>query len=139
MSTRRTVRYSTAFKLKVIGQIERGELTMEQARRVYDIGGGSTIRGWLKSHGKLSVLPQLVRVQMKDEQDQVKKQAERIRQLEHALSESQLDILTLRSTLAILEEDYGIDFKKKSVTKASLAALHKALGSQSDKSANGTE
>ncbi|MCB0717554.1 MAG: transposase [Bacteroidetes bacterium] len=139
MSTKRTVRYSSAFKLKVIGQIERGELTMEAARRIYDIGGGSTVRGWLKAYGRSDLLPQQVRVQMKDENDKLKAQADRIRELEHALSESRLEVLALRSTLEVWEEDYGVDIKKKSVTKASLAALQKKLDTGSKPSAESTE
>lgn len=138
MSTRRTVRYSAAFKLKVIGQIERGELTMEAARRLYDIGGGSTIRSWLKSYGRSDLLPQMVRVQMKDETDKVRAQEEQIRKLEHALSASQLEVLALRSTLEVIEEKYGADIKKKSVTKASRAASPSEAGSASSESAGST-
>jgi hypothetical protein len=81
----------------------------------------------------------MVRVQMKDETDKLQAQAEQIRKLEHALSESRLEVLALRSTMEVLEEDYGVDLKKKSVTKASLVALQKKVDTASNESAKSTE
>ena len=36
-------RYSAAFKIKVVSEIEKGKLSIEGARKLYDIGGGSTV------------------------------------------------------------------------------------------------
>lgn len=139
MSQRQTIRYSSAFKLKVIGEIEKGVLSVEQARRVYGIGGGSTIQKWLRAYGKSHMLSQVIRVQMKNELDQLKVLEARNRELEHALSNAQLELLRLRSTMEIMEEDYGIDFKKKSVIKASLEAVQRKQATASKRSAESTE
>lgn len=48
--------YSTAFKLKVISEIESGQLSIEQARKIYNIGGSSTITKWIKKFGKNHLL-----------------------------------------------------------------------------------
>ena len=71
--TRRTIyRYSQAFKLKVVGEIESGKLTIEGARKVYGIGGTNSIQNWIKKFGKLELLNKVVRIEMKDEVSRIK-------------------------------------------------------------------
>jgi len=40
---RMQVRYSDAFKLKVVQDIEKGKLTISEARRLYEINGAHTV------------------------------------------------------------------------------------------------
>lgn len=40
--------YTLSFKLEVVGQIERGELSLSEARLKYGIQGHNTIRVWLQ-------------------------------------------------------------------------------------------
>ena len=73
MSGQKTVhRYSRAFQIKVISEIESGKLTIAEARRIYDIGSVGTIHYWLKQHGKNNLLNKVVHVQMRDEKDKTK-------------------------------------------------------------------
>ena len=52
--TKRTQRdYSLAFKLSVVDQVEKGELTYKQAQDHYGIQGASTVLVWLRKHGRL--------------------------------------------------------------------------------------
>ena len=44
--------YTLGFKLQVIGEVERGELTYKQAQQKYGIQGRSTVLAWLRKHGK---------------------------------------------------------------------------------------
>ncbi|MGI6197675.1 MAG: transposase, partial [Candidatus Cloacimonadaceae bacterium] len=46
------IRYSEAFKLKVVEEIERGHLTITKAMRLYDIKGSATIYNWIRKYGK---------------------------------------------------------------------------------------
>ncbi len=41
------------FKLAVVDQIEKGELTYKQAQALYSILGRSTVLVWMRKHGKL--------------------------------------------------------------------------------------
>lgn len=41
------------FKLAVVDQVEKGELTHKQAPKTYDIQGRSKVLTWLRKHGKL--------------------------------------------------------------------------------------
>ncbi|MCQ6960284.1 helix-turn-helix domain-containing protein, partial [Mucilaginibacter aquariorum] len=50
--TRRSQRdYSLAFKLQVVQQVEKGELSYKKAQRHYGIQGRSTVLVWLRKHG----------------------------------------------------------------------------------------
>ncbi|MGG7007053.1 UNVERIFIED_CONTAM: IS3 family transposase, partial [Pseudomonas aeruginosa] len=44
--------YSLSFKLAVVDQIEKGELTYKQAQMRYGIQGRSTVLVWLRKHGR---------------------------------------------------------------------------------------
>jgi len=107
-----TIRYSTAFKLKVISEIESGKFTVAEARRIYDIGGAYTIQSWIQKYGKNHLLNKVVRIQMKDEKDKIKELKNQIKVLERALSQSQVDNLCWRSLIEVIDEKYGIDSKK---------------------------
>ena len=53
-SVKRTQRdYSLAFKLALVDQVEKGELTYKQAQDRYGIQGRSTVLSWLRKHGRL--------------------------------------------------------------------------------------
>lgn len=107
-----TIRYSSAFKLKVVTEIESGKYTVGEARRIYDINGSHTIQRWIQKLGKAHLLSKVVRIQMKDERDKIKELKNQIKALEKALSKSQVDNLCWQSLVEVLDEKYGIDSKK---------------------------
>lgn len=43
--------YTPAFKLSVVDQVEKGNLTYKQAQDRYGIQGKSTVLVWLRKHG----------------------------------------------------------------------------------------
>ena len=45
--------YSLSFKLQVVSEVERGELSYKQAQLKYGIQGRSTVLVWLRKHGRL--------------------------------------------------------------------------------------
>ena len=118
MSNSRTItRYSLAFKQKVVSEIESGKYTLGKARKIYDIGGGSTIHNWIKKFGKNHLLSKVVRIEMKDEADKLKKLEREKQQLESALAQAHLKIICLESTIECVNEHYKIDVKKNFGTK----------------------
>lgn len=125
MSRKVVKRYSTAFKQKVISEIENGELTVEQARRRYSIGGGETVYRWLKKYGKHYQKTTVVRVERLEEVDRVKKLEVEKQELESALAAAHLKILRLESTLEVIEEVSETPRKKKSSRQASSVAFKK--------------
>lgn len=108
-------KYSLAFKQKVVKEIEEGKInSIEEARRLYGIGGGDTISKWIKALGKNHLLAKVVRIEMQDEKDRIKELEKRNRQLEKALADEKLSNMCLESLVEIAQEKYGIDLKKKS-------------------------
>ena len=107
-------RYSLSFKRKVVSEIESGKLTIAEARRLYDISGGSTIQYWLRQFGKNHLLKRVVRIEMADEKSKLKQLKKEKQQLESALAQSQLRVIALENLIKAAEEELGISIKKKS-------------------------
>ena len=118
-----TIRYSEAFKLHVISEIESGNLTVEGARRRYSIGGGQTIQKWLRRYGRDHLLSKVVRVERPEEKDRIKELEKKVRELESALAQSQVKLLAYESLVEVAEEHYKADFKKNFGLKRSLEGL----------------
>ncbi len=106
-------RYSIAFQKKVVSEIESGELSIGDARRLYDITGNMTIQNWISKLGKTHLLNKVVRIEMKGEKDRVKELEKKVRQLESALADEHIKNIVLESLVDIAREKYGIDLKKK--------------------------
>lgn len=108
--------YSLAFKLQVVQQVEKGELTYKKAQRYYGIQGRSTVLVWLRKHGTLDWnLPKQYTVE--NNQDPTPEQ--RIKQLEAALKDEQDRNLIYKTMFDILQKEHGIALPKKSLPKRS--------------------
>lgn len=114
-----TIRYSDAFKLKVVQEIEKGILTIYQAKHLYEINGADTVYGWLRKYGKNHLIRKMVRIEMKDEKSQLKKKDERIRELESAISSLALHNICLQSYVEVVNENISEEEKKTSLSKLS--------------------
>lgn len=112
--SRTVLRYSIAFQQKVVSEIESGELSIGDARRLYDIRGHETIQKWIHKLGKNHLLSKVVRIEMKDEKDRIKELEKKIHQLESALADEHIKNSVLESLVDIARKKYGIDLKKKS-------------------------
>jgi transposase-like protein len=105
-------RYSAAFKQQVVSEIERGEISVAEARKRYDIGGSLTIDKWLRKLGKLSLLATVVRIEMPHEVDRIKALEQQVRVLEHTLAQTHVKALALEAVVAAVDSHYQIDAKK---------------------------
>ena len=112
------LRYSSAFKQKVISEIEDGLYTVGEAQRVYGVSDVS-IYVWLKKFGKDHLINRTVRIEMRGEADRIKELEKEKQRLEAALAQAHLKILALESTIESAEELFKIDIKKKSGTQVS--------------------
>ena len=106
-----TLRYSEAFKLQVVKEVENGS-SRSYVRKKYGIRGGETIEQWLRKYGRNHLLGKVVRVERPEERDQLKAQAARIRGLEKALSDAHIAKVALESLVEAAEEHYKVDLKK---------------------------
>ena len=105
-------RYSLAFKQKVVAEIERGELSLGEAQRIYDIRGSDTIQSWMRKLGKNHLLNKVVRIEMKDEKERITELEKQVKALESALAQSHVKNIALESLIECAEEHYEADFKK---------------------------
>lgn len=116
---RSIIRYSHAFKRKIVEEIESGKYSIGDVRRIYDIQGSHTVNGWLKKFGRDHLLNRVVRIEMKDEKDKLRELERQKRELESALAQAHLKILSLETMIDIAEDRFGVKIKKKSDTPAS--------------------
>ena len=107
-----TNRYSEAFKLKVVEEIEQGKYSISDSMRVYGVNGGQTISNWIKKYRKGKEINKIVRIEMRGEKDRIKELEKEKRELEKALAKTQLRALAMEALVDIGKEEYGIDLKK---------------------------
>lgn len=106
--------YSLAFKLGVIQEVEKGELTYKQAQKTYGIQGRSTVLVWLRKHGTLDwSLPKQHSLKPTIE----KTPEQRIKELEAALEAEKLKSKLFSTMIDIAEKQYGLSIRKKSSPK----------------------
>lgn len=116
---RRTQRdYSLAFKLAVVDQIEKGEMTYKQAQHRFGIQGRSTVLVWLRKHGRLDwsqgtpnhqARPGVV---MSDKKTTLTPE-QRIKELEQELAATQQKAEFFEAVVDVLKKDYGVKIVKK--------------------------
>ena len=107
-------RYSEALKQKVVEEVSKGKISIAQARRNYDIRGHMTIQRWMRDYDKsLNIRKEVVFITKKNESMKVKQLKKEKQELESALAQAQLKIISLESTLEVISEEYGDDLKKK--------------------------
>jgi transposase-like protein len=114
--------YSLAFKLAVVDQIEKGELTYKQAQARYGIQGRSTVLVWLRKHGRqdwsqgASIRPDRSKA-MTDPANLTPEQ--RIRELEQQLQVMSQKAQFFEAVVDVLKNDYGVSIVKKRPGKSS--------------------
>jgi transposase-like protein len=116
------VKYSEAFKLQVVSEVEGGMYSSaHEASVAYGIAGHTTVKRWLKEYGKPRPLEKVERVDQQNEANEVRVLNDRVRQLEAALADVVMDQALDQAFFGILCERTGTDameFKKKHVGTA---------------------
>jgi len=110
------IRYSEAFKLKVVAEVEREGLTFEEARRKYGVRSAGTVSRWVRQYGNGS-RGKIIRVQTPEPINELKRLQERVKRLESLLADANIDLVLERAYTQIACEQAGIkdmeEFKKK--------------------------
>ncbi|MEC4266051.1 helix-turn-helix domain-containing protein, partial [Flagellimonas halotolerans] len=119
-STNKTVKrtqkdYNLGFKLAVVSQVEKGEMTYKQAQRAYGIQGRSTVLVWLRKHGTLD-WSQPRRIIMPRSKETP---AQKIKRLERELSDEKLKNKVLNTMIDISDQQHGTSIRKKYLPKQS--------------------
>jgi len=114
--------YNLGFKLAVVSQVEKGELTYKQAQKAYGIQGRSTVLVWLRKHGTLdwnTPKPRITTIKMKETP------AQKIKRLERELSDEKLKNKVLNTMIDISDNQYGTAIRKKYLPNQSKASNNK--------------
>jgi len=111
-----TIRYSEAFKLEVVRELEREGLPFDHARQKYGIGGAATVQKWVHQYGNGS-RGKVIRVEKPEEINEKEQLKRRVRALERALADTNIDLALERQYTRLACERAGIkdvaEFKKK--------------------------
>jgi len=111
------IRYSEAFKMTVVREVEEGDLPFEAVRRKYGIGGRTMVSKWVVKYGNGS-RGKRIRVETPEEIDELKRLRQRVRQLESLLADTNVDLALERQYTRLACKRAGIkdvaEFKKKS-------------------------
>jgi len=109
--------YNLGFKLAVIDQVEKGEMTYKQAQKAYGIQGRSTVLVWLRKHGNLDwSIPHLH--SMKNPRSK-ETPAQKIKRLEKELEDERLKNEILNKMIDVSDQQYGTSIRKKYLPKQS--------------------
>jgi len=121
-----TNRYSVAFKMKIVEEVENGLITASDARKLYNIAGKGTIANWVERYGMNQRLERTVYVMTHDEEFELIRLRKENRRLQQALDDSQIKTIALESLIEVAEEKYHLDLKKNFGSKV-LEELKKKL------------
>lgn len=125
-SVKRTQRdYTLAFKLSVVDQVEKGELSYKQAQDRYGIQGRSTVLIWLRKHGRQawgaasSRLPMARPMKNSSCSASSLTPEQKIKALEVQLQAANEKARLFEAVLDVLKKDYGVRVVKKPLGKSS--------------------
>ena len=113
------IRYSEAFKMAVVRELEQADLPCEHVRRKYGILGCGTVQAWVRKYGNGSRCKR-IRVEKPEEINELRRLKQRVRQLESALADANIDLALERAFTELACERAGVEvdeFKKKAAGK----------------------
>ena len=112
--------YTMAFKLGVVEQVEKGELTSSQAQDRYGIQGKSTVLNWLRRYGRLGWSVAATSAAMPIDKEPTQRTPEQqIKALQVQLAQAQEKAKLFEAVLEVLKKDYGVRVVKKPLGKSS--------------------
>jgi transposase-like protein len=110
------IRYSQAFKMAVVREVEEQDLPFEQVRRKYGIRSAATVATWVRKFGNGSRGAK-IRVEKPEEINEKEQLKRRVRALEQALADANIDLALERQYTRLACERAGIkdvtEFKKR--------------------------
>jgi transposase-like protein len=111
----KVIRYSNAFKLQAVREVEAGEMCAEAVQRKYLIKGHGTVIRWVRQLGS-GKYGKVMRVEKADEVDEAARLRSQLRRAKEALADAHLELVLEQAFLAVACEqlDQSVEgFKKK--------------------------
>jgi len=101
--------------MAMVREVEADDLPFEHVRRKYGIRGSATVQKWVRKYGQ-GTRGKMVRVEKPEEINELQRLKERVRRLEGALADANIDLALERAYTELACERAGLDvaeFKKK--------------------------
>ena len=118
--------YTLAFKLQLVQEIERGELSVTDATQKYGIQGRSTVVNWLRKYGKFDWENQTPGHMAKTPEQKILELEQKVRLLEKqkAFLEKQTETADKKAIIFdmmidLAEKEYNIPIRKNSLPEQS--------------------
>jgi transposase len=110
------IRYSEAFKMQLVRELESQEMSFAECRRKYGVCGTFTLQRWVGKYGN-GTIGKVIRVEKPEEINEKEQLKRRVRALERALADTNIDLALERQYTRLACERAGIkdvvEFKKK--------------------------
>lgn len=110
-----TIRYSHAFKMQAVREVESGSLCAWEVRQKYGVRGSATVMRWVRQLGN-NKYGKIIRVEKPDEINETARLKGQLRQAKEALADAHMELALERAYLAEACErlDTSVEaFKKK--------------------------
>ncbi len=113
------MRYSEAFKIAVVRELEEQDLPFEHVRRKYGILGCFTVQAWVRKYGNGS-RGKRIRVERPEEINELARLRAELRKVKEALADAHVELALERAFTEVACQRMGMDpveFKKKAAGK----------------------
>lgn len=114
--------YSYSFKLQVVGEVERGEVSKSGAKKKYGIQGDSTVSKWIEKYGNFDRSYELNRKKMKSPEQKILELEQQVRLLERKnrtlekeVEQTNKKAIFFDMMIDMAEEELKIPIRKKSL------------------------
>lgn len=108
---RRRRRFSESFRREQVGLIEKGELSIPEVCRLYEVSY-TAVRRWVQKFGSVPLAPRLL-VQSSRDVDRLRDLEKENKKLKMIIGEQQVELLYKTALLGKAKLQLGEDFEKK--------------------------
>jgi transposase-like protein len=111
----KVIRYSHAFKMQAVREVESGQKDTQAVRRKYDIKGAGTVMRWVRQFGS-GKYGKVIRVERPDEIIETARLRIQLRQAKEALADAHMELVLEKAYLEVAceqMEETVEGFKKK--------------------------
>lgn len=109
---RRTRSFGEKFKKDIVKRIENNEYTVREVSKLYEVST-SSVYSWVYKYSLLYQKGYRQVVEPMSNTKKIKELQARIKELEQAVGQKQMNVDFLEKLIEITENDLGIDIKKK--------------------------
>ncbi len=109
------IRYSKAFKLQMVREVESGQACSKRVERKYKIKGHGTVMRWVRQFGS-GKYGKIIRVEKADEVNEAVQLRSELRKVKEALADTHMELALEKAFLVVACEEMNQPleaFKKK--------------------------